>query len=87
MNWWSAFNWCKSNGGTLTSFSAICPGIPVRTSSTEGACPAMHGVGSNQYVWTELGSGTSYAFLVNLSSGTISTHGNRNGSYGFAFCE
>ena len=27
MNWWSAFNWCKSNGGTLVSFSELCPGV------------------------------------------------------------
>ena len=87
MNWWSAFNWCKSNGGTLANFSSMCPGIRLATNSATGACPALQGVGNNQYVWTSMGSGNAYAFLVNLSSGAISAHGNRNGSYGNAFCE
>ena len=26
MNWWSAVNWCKGNGGQLATESALCPG-------------------------------------------------------------
>ena len=87
MNWWSAFNWCKSNGGTLASFNSACPNTPVRTNNTAGACPALQGVGESKYYWTSMGSGSSVAFDVNLSSGAVG-NSNRNIGNGFyALCE
>ena len=86
MNWWSAFNWCKSNGGTLASFNSACPNTPVRTNNTAGACPALQGVGESKYYWTSMGSGSSYAFNVNLSSGAVSAS-YRSSSGDFALCE
>ena len=85
MNWWSAFNWCQSNGGTLASFNSACPNTPVRTNNTAGACPALQGVGDSKYYWTSMGSGTTTAFNVNLSSGAVN---GVNRSYtNFALCE
>ena len=87
MNWWSAFNWCKSNGGTLASFNSACPNTPVRTNNTAGACPALQGVGASNFYWTSMGSGTSNAFFVNLSSGAVFNGSrNTNGSL-CALCE
>ncbi len=75
MNWWTAFNWCKSNGGTLASFASMCPGITTSPNNVTGACPALHGVGGSQWVWSSMGYGSSHALFVNLSSGAV------NGSY------
>ena len=86
MNWWSAFNWCKSNGGTLASFNSACPNTPVRTNNTAGACPALQGVGPDKYYWTSMGSGTANAFNVNLSSGAVSNL-NRNYNHFYALFE
>lgn len=86
MNWWSAFNWCKSNGGTLASFNSACPNTPVRSNNTAGACPALQGVGESKYYWTSMGSGSSNAFVVNLSSGAVA-NGSRYYSDRYALCE
>ena len=53
MNWWSAFNWCKSNGGTLASFASMCPGVTTAQNNVTGACPALQKTG-NQGVWSSL---------------------------------
>lgn len=71
MNWWSAFNWCQSNGGTLASFNSACPNTPARSNNTAGACPALQGVGPDKCHWTSMGSESSGAFYVNLSSGAV----------------
>lgn len=86
MNWWSAFNWCESNGGTLASFSSSCPDIPILVNNTAGACPALQGVGESKYYWTSMGSGSSYAFVVNLSSGAVGSR-SRNANATYALCE
>jgi len=86
MNWWSAFNWCKSNGGTLASFNSACPNTPVRTNNTAGACPALQGVGESKYYWTSMGSGSSFAFVVNLSSGAVYANYRSSNGY-YALCE
>lgn len=86
MNWWSAFNWCQSNGGTLASFNSACPNTPVRTNITAGACPALQGVGPDKYHWTSMGFGSSAAFLVKLSSGAVS-YDVRNNANIYALCE
>jgi hypothetical protein len=85
MNWWSAFNWCKSNGGTLASFNSACPNTPVRHNDTAGACPALQGVGENKYYWTSMGSGSSSVYCVNLSSGAVDGYNRANHLY--ALCE
>ena len=86
MNWWSAFNWCKSNGGTLASFNSACPNTPVRINNTAGACPALQGVGPDKFYWTSMGSGTTNAFIVYLSSGTVNAN-YRHSPDRYALCE
>ena len=87
MNWWSAFNWCKSNGGTLASFNSACPNTPVRSNNTAGACPALQGVGESKYHWTSMGSESSSAFFVNLSSGAVNDYPRANYTSLCALCE
>lgn len=87
LNWWSAFNWCKSNGGSLAAFNSACPNTPVRSNNTAGACPALQGVGASNYYWTSMGSGTSTAFLVNLSSGAVYFDTRNYASAIYALCE
>ena len=79
MNWWSAFTWCEAIGGKLASFTNVCPGVQIMSNNTTGACPNAKGIGSNNFFWTNTGSGSGSAFLVNLSTGAIPAH-NRNGS-------
>ncbi|MBQ7413261.1 MAG: hypothetical protein IJV07_03190 [Alphaproteobacteria bacterium] len=85
MNWWSAFNWCASNGRSLASFSTMCPGIQTSPNNVTGACPNLQGVGGSQWAWSSLAYGSKYAILVNLSSGAVS-YGHRTNS-NYAFCE
>ena len=88
MNWWSAFNWCASQGRKLADFTVMCPSMQTSGNTKEGACPNLHGVGGNQYVWSSFGIGTRDALYVNLSSGAV-TYYNRDGSLygGSALCE
>ena len=86
MNWWAAFNWCDSVGGSLASFGEMCPKIPTAVNNTTGACPGLQGKGSDQWVWSSLGFGSSYALVVDLSSGMVSQRG-RNSNYYCALCE
>ena len=88
MNWWTAFNWCASQGRSLANFSTMCPGVATITNNTAGACSNLQGVGGNVWVWTNVAYSTGSAYRVSLSSGVVSAYGNRNdvSSY-FAFCE
>ena len=86
MNWWSAFNWCKSNGGTLASFESMCPGVTTAVNNTEGACPGLQGVGSNgHWVWSSMGYQDNYVLGVHLFSG--GTLNNRRVDSFYALCE
>ena len=69
-NWWSAFTWCKSNGGTLASFFEMCPRTPTDGTSP---CSALQGKSDNIWfgVWSSLGAGTSRAYFVYLASGVV----------------
>ena len=71
MNWWSAFNWCASIGGSLAKFTEMCPGVQTASNNVADACPALKGLGSNQWVWSNVGFGSNHAFFVNLSSGAV----------------
>ena len=83
MNWWSAFNWCRSNGGTLASLAEACPGVATRN---DEKCPALKGVSSSQTVWTSIGLGTEKAFRIGILDGKINANGNRSGSTIYALC-
>jgi len=93
MNWWSAFTWCESIGGHLASFSGICPGVQTNTNTSTGACPNIKGIASGGG-WLNSGWGANNAFIVNLSSGAISSLGRNvatqgNGGFGsiYPICE
>ena len=88
MNWWSAFTWCASNGLKLATFQDMCPGIPTSVNNVTGACPNLRGTG-NQWVWSELGSDSGKAIVVNLSSGAVDASQRTSvlyGNGGVAFC-
>ena len=84
MNWWSAYTWCKSNGGTLASFTSMCPGVNTSVNETTGACPALQGTGK-EYMWSSLGHATGNAFIVDLSTGRVTSR-SRTAIYR-VFCE
>ena len=84
MNWWTAFNWCASIGGSLASFGEMCPKVQTAVNTTTGACPGLQGKGSD-WVWSSLGHGSHGALVVNLSSGAV-LNGTRINGYS-ALCE
>ena len=88
MNWWSAFNWCKSIGRSLAKFDQMCPNTQTAVNNTNDACPALKGGGGNNWVWSNVGFGSNSALVVKLSSGAVdyATHG-RNANNGYALCE
>ena len=86
MNWWTAFNWCASIGGSLASFGEMCPKVPTAVNNTTGACPGLQGRGSDQWVWSSLGYGSYYALIVYLSSGAVG-YSNRHSIDKYALCE
>lgn len=85
MNWWTAFTWCKSNGGTLASFHSACPNIPLRPDPSPGTCPALQGLGPSRYHWILTGSESGVAFGVRPSTGSVHTNFLQN--YDPALCE
>ena len=89
VNWWSAFTWCESIGGQLTSFEHICPGVQTIANNVTGACPNAKGI-SSDWCWTSTGWKTNYALNVNLASGAVYDWGSsgrsRLSTY-FALCE
>ena len=85
MNWWSAFNWCASIGGSLAKFTEMCPGVQTASNNVADACPALKGLGK-ELVWSNVGFGSHYALMVNLSSGAASNLG-RHGNTISALCE
>ena len=80
MNWWSAFNWCKSINGTLARFTEMCPHTPMAVNNVDDACPALKGLGS-EWVWSNLGCDSSRSFFVNLYSGAVSRISRHYGFY------
>ena len=89
MNWWSAHAWCESQGLKLANFSDMCPGVPQPSGATTGNCPNLNGVAEKGNVWSSLTSGSHYAIVVSLSSGTVSRNYRENDCDGCnaALCE
>ncbi|MGN0919216.1 MAG: hypothetical protein ACI4OR_00420, partial [Alphaproteobacteria bacterium] len=68
MTWWAAFSWCEAQGRHLATYEEACPG-QTRPSSP---CRNLKGVTEKDvYSWIALPSGTSNAYIVNLSSGAV----------------
>ena len=88
MNWWSAFNWCKSIGGSLAKFSEMCPHTQTAL-NVEDTCPALKGLGTTT-VWSSVGFGSTHALIVYLSSGAVNgstANGKRYSTNYYALCE
>ena len=75
MNWWSAFNWCKSNHRQLATFERVCPGVRYQE---RGTCPALQGIGGSFWSWIAAGWGTNYAQNLQLSTGSFDGNASRN---------
>ena len=89
MNWWTAFNWCASIGGSLASFGEMCPKVPTASNNITGACPGLQGKGDSG-VWSSLGYGSNSALHVDLFSGAVNGYGyrsTRSNAYNSALCE
>ena len=86
MNWWTAFNWCKSIGGTLAKFSEMCPGVQTASNNVADVCPALKGLGK-EWVWSNVGFGSIRAFFVNLSSGAVYYYYRYGNDGPYALCE
>ena len=87
MNWWTAFNWCKSIGGTLAKFDQMCPGVQTAINVAD-TCPALKGVVSgNGGAWSSMGYQSNQAILVKFSSGAVSTANRSYVSTYYALCE
>ena len=90
LNWWSAFNWCTSQGRHLASIDEVCTVSDTEYwvgGSGSKACPNIIDGGLNRWGWTSLGIGTSYAYAVHLFSGEVShNHVSRNDGALVALC-
>ena len=65
MNWWSAFTWCTSIGGQLTSFESACPGEQMRNDwSYAGICANLVGTALPKRGWTNTGYDATHSMIV-----------------------
>ena len=87
MNWWSAFTWCESQGRKLADFATMCPGVSQTPAGTTGDCPNLQGKGDDVWVWSSLAYSSTYAIVVNLSSGAVYYGGRDSGYTAYALCE
>ena len=74
VHWWGAFAWCESQGMKLASMDDICYISEEERwlgGSASGSCPNVVSMGPNKWAWSSLGSGTTNAYRVNLSSGEV----------------
>ena len=89
MNWWSAATWCEAQRRHLASMEEMCPDTGSNNawdgSIGSGKCANLNGVGS-KYGWSSLASGSSDAFYVILSNGTVGTHVRNTSPDLYAFC-
>ncbi len=85
MNWWSAWTWCKSNGGTMVDFEDVCPGSnPVSGApclAWKNLRPGPSATNWDRCAWTTLGSGEDSALCVDTGSRGGVTVLNRSAIY------
>lgn len=72
MGWFSAFAWCKSNGGTLASLEEICT-EHVTIKDQAGDCPAIEGRGKGNMVTRSGLSSTTFLFIRSTGAVNNST--------------
>ena len=86
MNWWNAHAWCDALGRRLFDRSDCACGNTT-ADCANGKCPELVGVGGEQWIWTSTPTptGSSYAYIVSLSSGHIVDNYYRSNLFS-AFC-
>lgn len=79
MNWWSAFAWCESQSmklGNLTDLCYISEEKRWLGGTGAGACPNIVGAYTgNVFAWTEVGTSTTVARVINPNSGALNSFG------------
>ena len=77
MNWWSAHAWCVANGMKLIDTNKNCACTGNEKCNELVSCPNFYQTGSGE-CWTATPNGSTYAYLVSLSSGNFSNLGHRS---------
>lgn len=71
MNWWSAFAWCDTAGGTLISINKDCDCTGFAECNTTVQCPNLYNIGKNNSVWSATTYNSNTAYTVHLGSGNV----------------
>ena len=66
MNWWSAFSWCRANGGHLATFAEACPNQVLKDWID---CTNLKGINVPGSGWTSTPYGNNRAYVVYPSHG------------------
>ena len=80
MNWWSAFNWCRSQSRRLASVKEACDRESIGTK-----CDNLNRGGGLIAVWTSIASDAGKAYAVQLQNGSVAAN-NRSANNIRAFC-
>ena len=89
MNWWSAHAWCEAASMDLIETSKHCSCTGNEKCNEPVSCPNFYATDDGATVWTATPGSDETAFVVNLSSGAItSSHGSgtRTNAYYYALC-
>lgn len=74
MNWWSAFEWCKSNGRHLATVWEACDSID---NTLSAYCSNIHSLGAKQNgsspwaLWTSISKNANTAYTVSAHHGFV----------------
>ena len=74
MNWYTAFAWCDTQGRTLATMEQMCDIDETERwdgNTGEGKCLNMVGAGLSRWAWSSIPCGSTSAFYVTLSPGTV----------------
>ena len=74
MNWWNAHAWCDALGRRLFDRSDCACGNTT-ADCTNSKCPELVGI-SKGHAWTATPDGSTRAYYIDLSSGSLYSDGN-----------
>ena len=88
LNWWSAAAWCKANKLQLATMYEMCPSWD--GNEGDNKCPELKGKAKYR-AWSATALGTSNAFSVDLTNGSVYNYADRTANYLsgealYAFC-